>query len=103
MSRFTITKKWLNDNKTENGGWTKLQVEMLNLDWPLKKNWQKEVIGQSMFLPAKQLFEKYKEPNKKQFKKVMSIDNCIAYLFKNVDKIDPEQMIRIKSLFFKLK
>lgn len=99
--RFVITKKWLNDNKTEKGGWTKKQVEMLNLDWPLKKNWQKEVIGQSMFLPAKQLFEKYKTPNKKQFKSVLTIDNCIAYLFKNAHKINKSQWLELKLMQFK--
>ena len=42
---FKITNEWLDANKTIKGGWTREQVNVLGLSWPLRKNWKKGVIG----------------------------------------------------------
>ncbi len=43
-----ITKEWLNKHKTANGAWTKRQIEALGLKWPVRKGWQKLVIGREI-------------------------------------------------------
>ena len=91
MSKFTITKKWLLDNRTARGGYTKAQCKLLNFDWPLKKGWQKKAVGQPISTQIKLAFENAKTPNKKQVREVLTIDNCIAYLFKNKNSLNVRQ------------
>lgn len=96
---FVITKNWLNKHKTKKGGWTKQQVSTLCLDWPLTKGWQKGLIGRSITTVRKYQFEYFAEkPNKKQVREVLTINNCIAYLFKNVDKLHAEEFIKLIDL-----
>lgn len=40
-----ITNKFLNDNKTENGAWTKAQLKSIGVDWPPQKGWKKKILG----------------------------------------------------------
>ena len=50
-----ITKDWLDTNKTANGGWTRAQLALLNVDckanpngenfWQPRKGWQNRVVG----------------------------------------------------------
>ncbi len=35
-------------HRTEKGGWTKNQLEILGLTWPPKKGWQDKVIGKEL-------------------------------------------------------
>lgn len=44
-SMVTITKKFFMDNATENNAWTRRQVEILGVTWPLKSGWQTPLIG----------------------------------------------------------
>lgn len=93
---FVITKEWLNKHQTKNGGYTKIQIAVLGLCWPLTKNWQKLVIGKCISTNKKNEFQFFNvkpksKPNKKQAREVLTIDNCIAYLFKNIDKISIKQ------------
>lgn len=93
---FVITKYWLNKHKTKNGGWTKMQIAALGLCWPLSKGWQNIVIGKEVNPIQKENFEYYVDkPNKKQVREVLTIDNCIAYLFKNANKIHRYQMLSL--------
>jgi len=43
---FTITKRWLEDNKTKNGGYTKRQMDIIGFTHPPPKGWMKECCGQ---------------------------------------------------------
>jgi len=99
IQRFVITKYWLNKHKTKNGGWTKQQVATLGLDWPLTKGWQKTVIGCAIDNVRKDQFEWFAEkPNDKQVKSVLTIDNCIAYLFKNANKLDINKIQSLRKV-----
>ena len=60
---FKITKEWLNENKTKNGGYCRTQVEALFLDWPLKKGWKKKVLGMEIDSAQKRTFEKHGHTN----------------------------------------
>ena len=97
---FKITKEWIDNNKTVNGGYTSRQAKALGLNWPLVKGWKKSLVGANITLIQKIEFEVLRtaKPNNKQVKSVLTIDSCIAYLFKNMDKIDNNDRIRIKTL-----
>lgn len=99
---FKITKEWIDNNKTVNGGYTSRQAESLGLNWPLVKGWKRSLVGANISLEKKVLFEflRSAKPNNKQVKSVLTIDSCIAYLFKNVDKIHYYQML---SLYVEVK
>jgi hypothetical protein len=43
-----ITKKFLMDNRTRHGAWTRCQIEALGLKWPLKQGWQTRIIGKEI-------------------------------------------------------
>lgn len=40
-----VTKKYLLDNRTEKGAWTRSQILALGVNWPPEKGWQTDVIG----------------------------------------------------------
>ena len=52
-----ITNKWLVDNKTKNGGYTKLQLSLIGIPWPPIHGWKKNVIGKEISNDKKQAFE----------------------------------------------
>lgn len=100
-TQFIITKDWLNKFRTRRGGYTKEQVKSLELRWPLLKGWKQKIIGKCISLAAKENFEYYAEkPNKKQVREVLTIDNCFAYLFKNVNYLGKH---RAYDLYMKAK
>ena len=40
-----ITKEFILENKTDNGSWTRSQMQALGLKWPLEAGWKTRVIG----------------------------------------------------------
>lgn len=54
---FTITSQWISDCSTGKGGWTKKQLNVLGLSWPVTKGWKKTLIGKSIDLETKTKFE----------------------------------------------
>ena len=54
---ITITKEWLESNKTKLGGYNRIQIESLGLDWPPPKGWKKLVIGSRIDSAARRAFE----------------------------------------------
>lgn len=46
--QIQINNTFLDKNKTKNGGWTKRQFQIIGIEWPPKKNWKKQVIGQKI-------------------------------------------------------
>jgi len=54
---FKITNEWLDKHRTKNGGWTREQVNVLGLSWPLRKNWKKGITGCSILQSDRIKFE----------------------------------------------
>ena len=52
-----ITKKWINDNRTVKGAFTKKQIQALHIEWPPVKGWINEVCGSLITLVQKEAFE----------------------------------------------
>jgi hypothetical protein len=38
-----ITDEWIRANATRNGGYTKKQLELLDVDWPPIAGWKREI------------------------------------------------------------
>lgn len=94
---FTITKEWLNDHKTINGGYTSNQLEQIGIKWGTKKNeWYNKIIGKEITLKQKEQFEKkvYKNKNNNQ--------NLIIYELKNIIKTQKEIIEYQKYLIEKI-
>ena len=62
---FEVTDKFLFDNRTRKGGYTKKQIKALGISWPTRKGWKKKVIGQTISDRNKQLFISGKEEAEK--------------------------------------
>ncbi len=60
MTDFTITKSWLNQHQTRNGGYTAEQMRVIGAGWPPQKNWKKDLIGVGLSKAAKIRFEEGK-------------------------------------------
>lgn len=54
---FTITKDWLDSNKTKSRGYSRSQLSILGIEWPPQKNWRKNVIGMQITDLQKQTYE----------------------------------------------
>jgi len=55
---FTITKKWIDDNRASGKSFTKVQVEALGLKFGyLDKGWVKSLVGRKITLETKRTFE----------------------------------------------
>lgn len=52
-----ITKKWITDNKTPKGGWTKKQLQSIGVDWPPQKNWIEGVLNKEVTVEQQLIFE----------------------------------------------
>jgi len=40
-----LTYKILNTGSSSNGGWSRKQLELLGVQWPLKQGWKAKIIG----------------------------------------------------------
>lgn len=54
---FTITKDWLDSNKTKSRGYSRSQLLILGIEWPPQKNWRKTVIGMQITDFQKKTYE----------------------------------------------
>lgn len=95
-----ITYEYLHKHKTPKGAWTKKQIQALGLRWPLVQGWQELIIGDQITIDQARIFETENVPvsNKKQEQKKPNIDQYIAYLFKNVNRLTPQQIVRIRNI-----
>lgn len=58
-----ITEEFLNKGRRENGGaWTKAQLEVLGISWPVQKRWRSELIDTEISDETAELFLSLKNP-----------------------------------------
>lgn len=92
-----VTEDYLNKHKTKKGAWTKKQIQALGLKWPLVQGWKDSIIGETITVENARIFETENTPVSNN-KHKPNIDNYIAYLFKNANKLTPQQMVRIRNI-----
>ena len=54
---FTITRTWLHQHKSANGGWTTPQLIAIGAEWPPQHGWQIGVIGTQISDTSRKIFE----------------------------------------------
>jgi ribonuclease HI len=54
---FCITDEWLTNNKTERGGYTKKQINLLGIEWPPSLGWKDMLIGKNIDIATAKAFE----------------------------------------------
>jgi len=99
MEQFIITRDWIFDNRTKRGAWTKEQINALGIKWPATSGWINEIVDTAISSHNSRLFEEgaNKKSNSEKPAK-MTIDKCIEYLFKNVNRIDARQIVRLRNV-----
>lgn len=55
--KYKITHQILNEIKTKQGGYTKKQLSILNVEWPPQKGWKIRVVN--MEIPLEKIQELY--------------------------------------------
>jgi len=54
---FCITDEWLTNNRTERGGYTKKQLNLLGIEWPPSRGWKDMFIGKNIDIATAKAFE----------------------------------------------
>jgi len=57
-NHLEVTAKYLHDNRTPKGSWTRSQFEVLGIEWPPAKGWKEKVIGLTISPEQQSIFEK---------------------------------------------
>ena len=88
-----ITEKYLIDNATKRGGYTKAQVLALGLSWPLPSGWKKKIIGTEITDSQAARFELAKT----QFKAKVpaNMDKIIS----NLPNLSDQQLFELVNAF----
>ncbi len=60
-----IDKKFLMENRTINGAWTRAQIEVLGIKYPPRKGWHYALIGKKISDETAELFKEYRFKYKK--------------------------------------
>jgi hypothetical protein len=55
---FTITDAWIDRHRSDRGGWTRTQIEVLGESWPLKAGWRRRAVGRQITDEARAQFER---------------------------------------------
>ena len=54
---FRVTRLWLVEHQTNNGAWTRDQLQALGIGWPPLTGWMLRVMGTEITIEAKARFE----------------------------------------------
>jgi hypothetical protein len=57
---FVVTRRWIHQHGSSAKGyvgWTKPQLRVLDVGWPPRKGWVKNIVGRSISMTAKKKFE----------------------------------------------
>jgi hypothetical protein len=54
-----VTKKWINDHKSKNSGFSKSQLNALGISWPPVKGWVDKIVGKEITEEQRKTFERH--------------------------------------------
>ena len=95
-----ITKRFLLDNRTKSGAWTKEQFRIIGMTWPPKQNWMslvkdKELTGAEL---AEFILAKYKAAKSKT-----TIEKAYLCVLDNIKRLTAGQRAILMGKLNKLK
>ncbi|MEX2336891.1 MAG: hypothetical protein WD555_06435 [Fulvivirga sp.] len=56
-----ITEEFIDKGKSIKGGWSKVQLQIIDVSWPPEKGWKEKVIGKDISAGEAEKFLSYKE------------------------------------------
>jgi len=62
----TLTYEYIQEHKTDAGGWTSKQLKVLGIEWPPKSGWINDVCGKTITDDDAKAFEDAKYSHKKR-------------------------------------
>ena len=99
MEEFIITRDWIFNNRTKRGAWTKKQINALGLKWPATSGWIDELEGTAISSHNARTFEEGSKSLKIKAKSnQLNVSKCIEYLFKNVNKLNSADMVKLMNV-----
>ena len=101
---FLVTKKWLDEHKTDNGGYTHAQIKGLT-GTAVKKNfqWKRTMTGKWITLEAKKAFEEGKSVFVKAKDKVRQEGDHKVYRVESKPEVKPLSKNQLRKLAYKKK
>lgn len=48
MRSFVVTAKFVTQGQSFRGGWSRRQLEILDVTWPPSRGWRKQVVGREI-------------------------------------------------------
>ncbi len=63
---FVVTESWLMQHRTAKGGWTRKQLALVGVPWPLPKHWKKNLVGRVVEKALAVGFETIAEESRKE-------------------------------------
>ena len=92
MTEIIITDKYIEKNKTANGGFTKDILKEWGVDWPPQKGWRKNLIGKKIIVKKQITIDSFFQPNKSSSSSDNNPKNRVKYYLslddiKNTDTI----------------
>lgn len=58
-SLFTVTREWMDANRTAGGAWKAKQLRAIGVSWPLTAGWQSRAEGRQVTQAARLLFQSF--------------------------------------------
>jgi len=81
-----VSEAFLEEYKTKNGAWTKRQLELIGVNWPLAKNWKRKVIGKKVSTTAADEFKQLSFQSK--LTKPSPVEMRLELLEKRIDDLE---------------
>jgi hypothetical protein len=79
---FTVTREWIESNKTKRGGYLAAQVHALGYPWPPPRGWLKQIIGKQITLEQRDAFVAgtvSKQEARKKLREIIDAKLCLQY------------------------
>ena len=90
VEMFEVSKKWINDNRTIKGAFTRKQIQCLSVSWPPGKGWISVVCGSLITIEQKEAFE-INSTSYAGDKMKCPISGAVKFIVKHSHKLTYEQ------------
>ena len=94
-----VTKKWIMENRTVKGAWTKAQIHALGMTWPPRKGWIGEIVGKMITDENARLFEASKTTKAGSTKTngvEITIESALNIVINGINKLPPEKIFLLE-------
>ena len=94
VDMFEVTRKWINDNRTIKGAFTRKQIISLNVSWPPGKGWISVACGSLITIEQKEAFEASKDSYAGD-KMKCPIEGAVNFIAKHSGRLTCVQKVKL--------